>query len=58
MEKTSDTQTVKTIEDLIQTQMIEKEALVRLLIKKGVITPDEFRAEVDMLSRKIETPEK
>ena len=53
-----DSQSIKTIEDLIRSQMIEKEAIVRLLIKKGVITPDEFRDEVDMLSRKIENPQK
>lgn len=54
MEKTVDNQSMKTIEDLIQSQMIEKEAIVRLLIKKGVITPDEFRGEVAMLSREIQ----
>jgi len=53
MENTLDKQSIKTIEDLIQTQMIEKEAIVRLLIKKGVITPDELRDEVAMLSGKI-----
>ncbi|NIS71870.1 MAG: hypothetical protein GTO12_23955 [Proteobacteria bacterium] len=53
MEKTLDNQSIKTIEDLIQDQMIEKEAIVRLLIKKGVFTVEEFRGEVDMLSRKV-----
>jgi len=53
MENTLDKQSIKTIEDLIQTQMIEKEDIVRLLIKKGVITPDELRDEVAMLSGKI-----
>lgn len=58
MEKTLNSQSIKTIEDLIQYQMIEKEAIVRLLIKKGVITPDEFRVEVDMLSKKIQKQKK
>jgi len=58
MAKTSESQSVKTIEDLIQQQMIEKEALLRLLIKKGVITPEEFRVEVDALRRKIQKQQK
>lgn len=53
MEKTREKESIKTIEDLIRSQMIEKEAIVRLLIKKGVITPEEFRGEVAMLSEKI-----
>jgi hypothetical protein len=58
MEKTLDNQSIKTIEDLIQSQMIEKEAIVRLLIKKGVMTADEFRGEVAMLSREIQKRQK
>jgi hypothetical protein len=58
MEKTLDNQSIKTIEDLIQSQMIEKEAIVRLLIKKGVMTADEFRDEVAMLSREIQKRQK
>lgn len=58
MGETLDSQSIKTIEDLIQSQMIEKEAIVRLLIKKGVITPDEFKGEVAMLSRKIQKQQK
>ncbi|MBW2058945.1 MAG: hypothetical protein JRH07_09480 [Deltaproteobacteria bacterium] len=58
MGNTLDRQSIKTIEDLIQSQMIEKEALVRLLIKKGVITPDEFKGEVAMLSRRIQEQRK
>jgi hypothetical protein len=54
MEKSSESPSVKTIEDLIQSQMIEKEAIVRLLIKKRIITPDEFKAEVDLLRGKIQ----
>lgn len=53
MEKTLEKQSIKTIEDLIQHQMIEKEAIVRLLIKKGVFTLDEFRGEVALLSSKV-----
>ncbi len=53
MEKTSDSQSIKTIEDLLQYQMIEKEAIVRLMIKKGVFTLEEFRGEVDMLTRRL-----
>ncbi len=55
MEKTSDEQSMKTIEDLLQSQMIEREAIVRLLIKKGIITPEELKVEIDLLSRKIQT---
>jgi len=55
MEKTSDGQSMKTIEDLIQSQMIEREAIVRLLIKKGIITGEELKAEIDLLNRKIQT---
>ena len=58
MEKTIDNQSIRTIEDLIQSQMIEKEAIVRLLIKKGVMTADEFRGEVAMLSREIQKRQK
>jgi len=58
MEKTLDSQSIKTVEDLLRYQMIEKEAIVRLLIKKGVITLDEFRGEVDMLKRKIQNQQK
>lgn len=54
MGKASDVQPMKTIEDLIQSQMVEKEAIVRLLIKKGVITPEELKAEIDLLSSKIQ----
>ena len=54
MGKASDVQPMKTIEDLIQSQMIEKEAIVRLLIKKGIITPAELKAEIDLLSNKIQ----
>jgi len=54
MGKASDVQPMKTIEDLIQSQMIEKEAIVRLLIKKGIITPEELKAEIDLLSSKIQ----
>lgn len=53
MEKISDSQSIKTIEDLLQYQMIEKEAIVRLMIKKGVFTLEEFRGEVDMLTRRL-----
>lgn len=58
MEKTLESQSIKTIEDLIQHQMIEREAIVRLLIKKGIFTIEEFRGEVDMLSRKINKEQK
>lgn len=51
-------QSIKTIEDLIQHQMIEKEAIVRLLIKKGVFTLDEFRGEVALLSSKVKKGQK
>lgn len=54
MGKASDVQPMKTIEDLIQSQMVEKEAIVRLLIKKGIITPEELKAEIDLLSSKIQ----
>jgi hypothetical protein len=54
MGKASEVQPMKTIEDLIQSQMVEKEAIVRLLIKKGIITPEELKAEVDLLSSKIQ----
>jgi hypothetical protein len=53
MEKSSDSPSVKTIEDLIQNQMIEKEAIVRLLIKKGVFTPEEFDSEVRTLNERV-----
>jgi len=53
MEKISESQSIKTIEDLLQYQMIEKEAIVRLMIKKGVFTLEEFRGEVDMLTRRL-----
>jgi hypothetical protein len=55
MAKTSEEQPIKTIEDLIQSQMIEREAIVRLLIKKGIITAEELKAEIDLLKRRIET---
>ncbi len=58
MEKTLEKQSIKTIEDLIQHQMIEKEAIVRLLIKKGVFTLDEFRGEVALLSSKVKKGQK
>ena len=58
MRETLNNQSVKTIEDLLQHQMVEKEAIVRLLIKKGIFTPEEFGAEVQMLSRKIEKQQK
>jgi hypothetical protein len=58
MEKTPDSGAMKTIEDLIQSQMIEREAIIRLLIKKGVMTHEEFREEVAMLSSKIKGQQK
>ena len=58
MRETLNNRSVKTIEDLLQHQMIEKEAIVRLLIKKGVFTPEEFAAEVQMLSQRIEKQQK
>ncbi len=58
MEKTFDSKSIKTIEDLLQYQMLEKEAVVRLLIKKGVFTLEEFRGEVDMLTRKLKEQKK
>jgi polyhydroxyalkanoate synthesis regulator phasin len=58
MGKISDNQSIKTIEDLIQLQLIEKEALVRLLVKKGVITLNEFKGEVDTLTRKLKEPKR
>jgi hypothetical protein len=58
MEKTFDSKSIKTIEDLLQSQMLEKEAVVRLLIKKGIFTFEEFRGEVDMLTRKLKRQEK
>ena len=51
-------QSMKTIEDLLQHEMIEKEAIVRLLIKKGVFTPEEFRGEVQLLSKQVEKQRK
>jgi hypothetical protein len=54
MGKVSEVQPMNTIEDLIQSQMVEKEAIVRLLIKKGIITPEELKAEIDLLSSKIQ----
>ena len=54
MAKDLDSQSMKTIEDLLQHEMIEKEAIVRLLIKKGIITPAELKAEIDLLSNKIQ----
>ena len=53
MKETLDEPAIKTIEDLIRDQMVEKEALIRLMIKKGIITHEEFREEVDILTRRM-----
>jgi hypothetical protein len=53
MKETLDEPAIKTIEDLIRSQMVEKEALIRLMIKKGIITHEELREEVDILTRRM-----
>ena len=39
-----------TIEDLVYAEMIQSEAIVRLLIKKGVMTQAEFIEEVKAIN--------
>ncbi|MGO9380259.1 MAG: hypothetical protein ACLPN1_10540 [Dissulfurispiraceae bacterium] len=42
---------LETIEELIISSALEQEALVNLLLKKGIITPAEFVEELTKLRR-------
>jgi len=42
---------LETIEELIISSALEQEALINLLLKKGVITPTEFMEEIKKLRR-------
>jgi hypothetical protein len=41
----------ETLEELIISSVLEQEALINLLLKKGIITPSELIEEIKILSR-------
>ena len=41
----------ETLEELIISSVLEQEALINLLLKKGIITPSELIDEIKILSR-------
>ena len=49
-----DPKEIVTLEELAYSNMMEQEALVRLLIKKGIITKREFIDELEQLSGDME----
>jgi hypothetical protein len=52
-EKLSDKEIIKT-EDIVVTQMIQIDALVQLLIRKGVFTEQEFYAKLKQVQIEYE----
>jgi len=41
----------ETLEELIISSILEQEAVINLLLKKGIITPSELIEEIKILSR-------
>ena len=47
-----DTKQIVSSEELLMSQVVQQEALTRLLVEKGVFTKDEFSERVRMVSLK------
>ena len=43
------------LEELCSSNMLEQEAILRLLVKKGIITPEEFIKELELVKREMAT---
>ena len=54
MPEKTDPRKVVTFEDLLWSVMCEQEALRRILVRKGIISNREMRAEIQAVRRQVE----
>ncbi|MGA2318761.1 MAG: hypothetical protein ABSG71_20630 [Thermodesulfobacteriota bacterium] len=57
MAKPIDPKQIVSFEELLMSQVIQQEALTRLLIEKGIFTKDEFLEMVSVVNREMKKKE-
>ena len=58
MSTTLDSKQVVSFEELLMSQVVQQEALTRLLVEKGIITKEEFLEMVRVVDREMKRIEK